>query len=333
MEKRFDVFGMCNALFDIQAEVDDDVLGELKLPKGTMMLLSEEEQRAIVPRVYTHIVNTEAGGSGANTMIGLALLGATACYTSRVGDDEHGQMYRDGLAQQGVRPNLGVGTGETGISLILITPDAQRTMGTFLGRSRDLRPEDVNLEDLRASRYLYVTGYLWDTDNQKEAVLHAMREANRAGVKVALSLSDPFCVGRHKDDFLRLLRAHVDVVFANREEAQALTDTDTPEAAAGALAGYADVAVVTLDADGSILRRGAEVHRIGAFPVHAVDTTGAGDMYAAGLLYGLARGLPLDVTGRIASYAAAQVVAKLGPRLERLDADEIARLQNGVGAP
>jgi AraC-like DNA-binding protein len=111
MEKRFDVFGMCNALFDIQAEVDDDVLGELKLPKGTMMLLSEEEQRAIVPRVYTHIVNTEAGGSGANTMIGLALLGATACYTSRVGDDEHGQMYRDGLAQQGVRPNLGSAKG------------------------------------------------------------------------------------------------------------------------------------------------------------------------------------------------------------------------------
>src|SRR5688500_357833 len=185
MEKKFDVFGMCNALFDIQAEVKDEELSELSLTKGAMMLISEEEQRAIVPRVYTQIVNTEAGGSGANTMIGVALLGGTACYTSRVGDDEHGGLYRDGLADKGVKPNLGVGAGETGISLILVTPDAQRTMCTFLGRSIDLRKEDVNVDDLRASRYLYVTGYLWDTENQKEAVLFAMQEANKAGVKVA----------------------------------------------------------------------------------------------------------------------------------------------------
>src|SRR5262245_28655622 len=167
MEKRFDVFGMCNALFDIQAEVTDDVLNELSLGKGGMTLISEEDQRAIVPRVYTEIVNTEAGGSGANTMIGVAMLGGTACYTSRVGTDEHGRLYRDGLARQGVKPNLGAGDGDTGISLILVTPDTQRTMCTFLGESRGLHPDDVNLDDLWVSRYLYVTGYLWDTENQK----------------------------------------------------------------------------------------------------------------------------------------------------------------------
>lgn len=316
---KFDVFGMCNALFDIQAEVADPVLSEVGLAKGSMTLLSEDEQRRIVPRVYDSIVNTEAGGSGANTMIGIALLGGTACYTSRVGRDEHGRMYRAGLASKGVQPNLGEGDGNTGISLILVSPDAERTMGTFLGQSRELRREDVNIDDLRASRYLYVTGYLWDTENQKEAVLYAMREANAAGVKVALSLSDPFCVGRHKDDFLRLLTDHVDVVFANKDEAMGMTDTETPLDAARALASYADVVAVTCDEAGSIVQSGDAVYEIPVFPVSAVDTTGAGDMYAAGLLYGLTQSLPLDRCGRIASYAAAQVVAQLGPRLDSID--------------
>lgn len=315
----FDVFGMCNALFDLQAEVREEVLAELNLEKGGMFLLEEEQQRQIIPRIYTEIVNTESGGSGANTMIGVALLGGTACYTSRVGNDEHGNLYRAGLQEKGVRPNLGVGDGQTGISLILITPDAQRTMCTYLGQARGLHRDDIRLADLQASRYLYVTGYLWDTDNQKEAVLYAMREANRAGVRVALSLSDPFCVNRHKDDFLRLIRDHVDVLFGNASEAQMLTDTDSPRDAVRALAAHSALAVVTMDDKGSLIQQGETVHEIPVYPVTAVDTTGAGDMYAAGLLYGLTHGLPHEITGRIASYAAAQVVAQLGPRLDRLD--------------
>ena len=325
----FDVFGMCNALFDIQAEVPEKTLADLNLAKGSMLLLSHEEQQQIVPRVYTDIVNTEAGGSGANTMIGVALLGGTACYTSRVGRDEHGVMYKSGLEIQGVKPNLGMADGTTGISLILVTPDAERTMCTYLGLSRELTADDVNVEDLRQSKYLYVTGYLWDTENQKEAVLHAMREANAAGVKVALSLSDPFCVGRHKDDFRRLLNDHVNVVFANQDEALALTDTDNARDAAKALAAFSDVVAITMDEKGSLLRAGEGEHEIPVYPVKAVDTTGAGDMYAAGLLYGLSQNLPLDVSGRIASYAAAQVVAKLGPRLESIDQTMIERLKAG----
>lgn len=326
---RYDVFGMCNALFDIQAEVKDEILGDLSLTKGTMSLIGEDEQRQIVPRIYTHIVNTEAGGSGANTMIGVALLGGRTCYTSRVGSDEHGTIYRDGLAAQGVKPNLGVVDGTTGISLILVTPDAERTMCTFLGLSRDLSRDDINVEDLRNSKYLYITGYLWDTDNQKEAVLFAMQEANQAGVKVALSLSDPFCVHRHKEDFLCLLRDHVDTIFANAQEAQALTDTSSPYEAAKALTQYANTVAITMDEKGSLLRQGESEYEIPVYPVQAVDTTGAGDMYAAGLLYGLSQGLPLDVSGQIASYAAAQVVAKLGPRLETIDQTKIEQLKNG----
>lgn len=323
---RYDVFGMCNALYDIQAEVTEDVFDELGIQKGGMFLIEEEAQRQIVSRIYTHIVNTESGGSGANTMIGVALLGGRTCFTSRVGNDEHADLYREGLSSKGVDPKMGTGEGDTGISVILITPDAQRTMCTFLGQSRHLRREDVDVEALRASKYLYVTGYLWDTESQKEAVLFAMREANRAGVRVALNLSDPFCVNRHKEDFRRLIRDHVDVLFGNREEAQALTDTDNPRDAVRALAENSDVAVVTMDEKGSLIRQGDREFEIPAFRVEPVDTTGAGDMYAAGLLYGLTRGLPLDVTGRIAAYAAAQVVAKLGPRLEGIDNAVIAQL-------
>lgn len=325
----FDVFGMCNALFDLQAEVPEALLDELGVQKGGMFLIDEQRQREIVPRIYNHLVHTEAGGSGANTMLGLSLLGGAASFTSRVGNDEHARLYRESLTGKGVKANLASGPGETGISLILITPDTQRTMLTFLGESLGLTANDVNVDDLQRSKYLYITGYLWDTDSQKEAVLHAMKQANKAGVKVAFSLSDPFCVHRHKADFQRLIRDHVDVLFGNYQEAEALTDTSDPDDACRALASHCEVAVVTLDDKGSLIRRGDELHRIPIYRVDAVDTTGAGDMYAAGLLYGLTRGLPLDATGRIASYCAAQVVAKLGPRLDRVDPAALALVRDG----
>ncbi len=329
--KRFDVFGMCNALFDLQAEVSDDLLGQVGLGKGGMTLLSDDEQKAIVPQVYRHIVNTESGGSGANTMIGVAQLGGKTAFTSRVGKDEHGRAYRAGLAKQGVEPNLGEGeTGETGVCLILITPDAQRTMGTYLGLSQGLEPDDVDTKGIADSQYLYVTGYLWDTDNQKDAVLHAMKAAKDAGVMVAFSLSDPFCVYRHKADFRELLQNYVDVVFANREEALAITDeTDVETAALKLAAMTGGLAAVTSDKDGSLLVRGDSVLRVPVYPVTALDTTGAGDMYAAGILHGLTIGLPLVKTGQIASYVAAQVVARIGPRLPEVDRAAIEGILRG----
>ncbi len=333
MSKRFDVFGMCNALFDLQAEVSEELLARVGLAKGGMTLLSDAEQKSIVPQVYRHIVNTESGGSGANTMIGVTQLGGSASFTSRVGADEHGRSYRDGLTKQSVKSNLGEGdAGETGVCLILITPDAQRTMGTYLGLARQLEPADVNEDDIRASRFLYVTGYLWDTDTQKEAVLHAMRAAKRAGdVRVSFSLSDPFCVMRHKADFQKLLSEYVDVVFANREEALAITDTDNVEDAALALAALTGgLAAVTSDKDGSLLAFGKEIVHIPVYAVHAVDTTGAGDMYAAGILYGLTQNLPLPVTGRIASYAAGQIVARVGPRLSAMDREAVEVIKRGL---
>ncbi|MEP6755868.1 MAG: adenosine kinase, partial [Chthonomonadales bacterium] len=318
-EMPYDVFGMCNALYDIQAETPASMLVELGVVKGSMTLIDHEQQAKMVAAVYSHLVNTEPGGSGCNTMIGIGQLGGTATYTSRVGSDEHGRMYREKMAQLGIKPNLGEEDGATGICLVLVSPDAQRTLCTYLGLSRSLQPEDVNIEDIKNSKYIYVTGYLWDTDNQKEAVLLAMREANKAGTKVSLSLSDPFCVNRHKEDFSRIVKEHVDLVFGNKDEAMALTDTDNPLDALRVLAEQCEIAVVTLDDKGSLIRSGDKVYEIPVFPVKAIDTTGAGDMYAAGLLYGVTHNLPLDKTGRLASYCAAQVVAKMGPRLEGID--------------
>jgi sugar/nucleoside kinase (ribokinase family) len=323
---------MCNALYDIQAEVSEEQLARLGYEKGGMFLIEEDRQRELVAEVYTQIVNTEPGGSGANTAIGVAQLGGTAVYTSRVGRDEHGDLYAKKLKERGVHPHLGVGEGETGICVVLITPDAQRTMCTFLGLSRTLVAQDVHVSNLAASRMLYVTGYLWDTENQKEAVLHAMHEAQRAGVQVAFSLSDPFCVDRHRDDFKEILKQHVDVLFGNFSECQMLTDTGDPHEAVRALSEHCSIAVVTMDDKGSLIRQGDTQYEIPVYPVQAVDTTGAGDMYAAGLLYGLTQGLPLDITGRIASWSAAQVVAHLGPRLPSLDHEQVMRIRSRVPA-
>ncbi|HLK59382.1 MAG TPA: adenosine kinase [Chthonomonadaceae bacterium] len=320
----YDVFGMCNPLYDIQAEIPESLLQTLGLQKGGMFLIDEEQQQALVAQVYSHIVNAESGGSGANTMIGIALLGGKACYTGKVGRDEHGTLYANKLREKAVTLCTEAGEGTTGICVVLITPDTERTLCTYLGICRELGPDDVDLDALRASKYLYVTGYLWDTETQKAAVLKAMREAKAAGVKVALSLSDPFCVHRHKADFLQIVREHVDLLIGNHEEAQALMDVETPHEAIRALQPYCDLAAVTLGAQGALLRAGDTVLEIPVVQVQPVDTTGAGDMYAAGLLYGLTHGLPLERTGHLAAEMAAQVVAKLGPRLEEFESALLA---------
>ncbi|GIV20725.1 MAG: adenosine kinase [Armatimonadota bacterium] len=325
----FDVFGMCNALVDVQAKVDETIIRELGLQKGGMFLIDDMQRRFLIEHLAERVVHSEAGGSGANTMIGVALLGGRACYTSKVADDEHGALYRYSLSEKGVKPNLAIGEGSTGVSFILLTPDAQRTMCTYLGASQQLRPDEVNIDDLRQSRYLYITGYLWDTESQKQAVLHAMREANKAGVRVAFSLSDLFCVRRHKPDFQRLLEQHVDVLIGNAAEAQELSGADNPHHAARLLADYCDVAVVTMDSRGALIRQGSTVYEIPAFRVQAVDATGAGDMYAAGLLYGMCAGFSLDVAGRLAAYTAAQVVTKMGARLESVEIPSYVLPQGG----
>jgi hypothetical protein len=314
---------MCNPLFDIQVEASDEVLNRFGFEKGGMYLVDQEKQRDMVKEVYTSIVNSEPGGSGANTVSAAAMLGSKTVYTGRVGNDEHAQMYSDGLQRWGVKPNLGQGEGETGICLVVVSPDAQRTMMTCLGCSQQLSRQDVSADDIKNSKFIYVTGYLWDTETQKEAVTYAMEQATQNGVKVALSLSDPFCVNRHQVDFRRLVRDHVNVLFGNSEEIRSLTGFESMDEAAKSLGELCETVAITLDSKGSMIVHNREVHSIPAYPVHAVDTTGAGDTYAAGILHGLAKGLPIPETGRLASRLAAKVVSKMGPRLTATELAEV----------
>lgn len=322
----YDVFGMCNPLYDIQAEVSDSTLDELNVQKGGMFLIDHDQQQAMVAKVYGKIVNAESGGSGANTMIGLSMLGGKGCYAGKIGNDEHGALYADSLRAKNVAVSVRTGEGTTGMCLVLITPDAERTLCTYLGICRELGPDDVDTEAISKSKYIYVTGYLWDTESQQAAVLRAMNSAREAGVKVALSLSDPFCVHRHKADFRRIIEDHVDLVIGNHEEAMALMDVDNPREAAAALSTFSEIAVVTMSGEGSLIRVGETVYEIPPRPIQPIDTTGAGDMYAAGLLYGITHDIPLDKTGRLASYVAAEVVSQLGPRLDTLDMAEVAKI-------
>lgn len=326
-----DVYGMCNPLYDLQAEIKHELLQELGFVPGSMNLIDHEAQRAIVPQVYDGIVNSAPGGSGANTIALLSMLGAKTAYTGQIGDDDHGQLYVAGLEKVGIKANLGRSEGNTGICLVLITPDSERTMLTYLGRALDLTERAIHRDDLAHSQYLYITGYLWDTPGQKEAVTAAMAHANATGVKVAFSLSDPFCVGRHSEDFHQLIENHVDVLFGNDAEILALTGKATVREAMDSLTGKCGLVAVTCGKDGSELATASEHVHIDAVPVTAVDATGAGDAYAAGILFGLVRGCGLRAAGEIASLVAGQTVAHLGPRLPSVDHDAIEAIIRSSG--
>ncbi len=319
----FDVFGMCNPLFDLQAEISEEALLESGYPKGSMSLIDEPAQQQLISAVRDYFVNSESGGSGANTMIGLALLGGTACFAGKLADDQHGNLYASKLADKNVVLVAPKGIGTSGTCVVLLTPDAERTMCTFLGICTELGPDDIDEEALKRSKYLYITGYLWDTDTQKAAVTKALQIAKDAGVKVALSLSDPFCVNRHKADFLNICTTYVNLLIGNGDEMQALTDTSNPQDAIKATAAICGMATVTLGAQGSLLRDGDQIIKISPYSSVPIDSTGAGDTYASGILYGLTHGLSFKRSGKIAGYLAAKVVSKLGPRLDTLNLDEL----------
>lgn len=310
-----DVYGICNPLIDLLSQVPDDFLQERKLEKNRMYLVPLEQQQTLLMALAAekHPVEFAAGGSGANTMIGIAQLGGRAAFTGKIGRDEHGRIYREKLEGQGVEACMGTGEGITGSSLILVTEDASRTMNTYLGMCQELSPEDLDLDALKRSQVLYVTGYLWDTEPQKEAVRFALQEARNNSIRIALSLSDPFCVNRHQLDFQELLE-QVDLVFANQEEAFLLTETSHSQDALDLLSARTETVVMTLGANGALVRTKGETFYIDPMKVRVEDTTGAGDAFAAGYLYGMTHGhTPLE-SGRIASSLAAAVIEQIGPR-------------------
>jgi sugar/nucleoside kinase (ribokinase family) len=309
------VVGIGNAIVDVLADTDDAFLDEQSLAKGSMTLVDVGRATDLYARMGSKVECS--GGSAANSMAGLASLGGQATYIGKVRDDALGEVFRRDIRAAGVAfdtPSATAGP-PTGRCLILVTPDAQRTMQTLLGASATLQPEDVDHAAVAEASITFLEGYLWDPEPAKRAFLRATGIAHAAGRKVALSLSDPFCVERHRDEFRDLVERHVDVLFANQDEVVSLYQTPTVDAAIARLRGQCEVAAVTRGAEGSIVLSRDGLLEVAAEPVErVVDTTGAGDLYAAGFLYGLSEGRDLATCGRIGSIAAGEIISHVGAR-------------------
>ncbi|HEX5531448.1 MAG TPA: adenosine kinase [Methylomirabilota bacterium] len=314
-EPELDVVGIGNALVDVLSQADEDEVTRQGLVKGTMHLVDEARARTLYEAMGPGV--EMSGGSAANTVVGVASFGGRAHYVGKVRDDQLGEVFGHDLRATGVGYDTPRATSgpPTGRCLILVTPDAQRTMSTFLGASVRLGPADVDPRLIARGRILYLEGYLFDPPEAQEAFRAAAAIAHEAGRKVALTLSDPFCVERHRAAFLDLVEHHVDILFANELEICALYQVRDFDAALPHVRGHCELAALTRSAKGSVLVNGSRMHVVRAHPVEAVvDTTGAGDLYASGVLYGLAQGLDLPTCGRLGSLAAAEVIAHVGAR-------------------
>jgi sugar/nucleoside kinase (ribokinase family) len=311
-----DVLGIGNAIVDVIAHAEDAFLDAQAMPKGGMALIDEARAESIYADMGAGI--QASGGSAGNTIAGIASLGGKPAYIGKVKDDVLGQVFRHDLRAMGVRFDTPAATDgpATARCLILVTPDAQRTMNTFLGACVNLTPDDIDEALVAAAGITYLEGYLFDPPHAKEAFRKAAKIARNAGRKVALSLSDSFCVGRYRDEFRALIEDHIDIVFANEDEITTLYQADLATAAA-AVSASAGIAAITLGAKGSLIASGSERVEIPVAKVtQVVDTTGAGDLYAAGVLHGLSRGLPLAECGRLGSIAAGEIISHFGARPE-----------------
>lgn len=331
-DAKYDVLGIGNALFDVLVRTDEAFLAKHGMAKGSMSLIDEARAAAIYKDMGP--ATEVSGGSAANTIVGIGSLGARAAYVGKVKDDQIGNLYVHDIRAAGVAFNTPAAKDgpATGCSYILVTGDGERTMNTYLGAAQDLSPADINLAEIAAARIVYLEGYLWDPPAAKEAFLKAARIAHVAGRKVALTLSDSFCVDRYRDEFLGLMRdGTVDIVFANESELHSLYMTSDFDTALKQLRNDVNLGVVTRSEKGCMVVSVEDAVAAPAFPVDkVVDTTGAGDLFAAGFLYGLARNLAYKQCGELGALAAAEVIQHIGAR-PQVSLKELAQ-QRGLTA-
>lgn len=312
-----DVLAIGNAIVDVLSHADDDFLDRHGLTKGAMTLVDADRAAALYAAMGPGV--EVSGGSAANTAAGIASFGGKAAFIGKVRDDQLGEVFSHDIRAAGVSfASAPAAQGEpTGRCLILVTPDAQRTMQTFLGAGGGLGPEDVDEALVAASRVTYLEGYLWDPPLAKEAFVKAAEIAAGAGRKVALSLSDSFCVDRHRAEFLDLVNNHVHILFANEAEITSLYEAGEFDEALQRVRGHCEIAALTRSEKGSVIVAGEEVHVLDAAPARQVmDTTGAGDLYAAGFLHGYTRGEAPAACGRLGGIAAAEIIGHFGARPE-----------------
>src|SRR6202022_2246262 len=315
-EAKYDVLGIGNAIFDVLVRTDESFLAAHGMTKGGMALIDEARAAAIYRDMGPAV--EISGGSAANTIVGVANLGARAAYVGKVRDDQIGRLYTHDIRAAGVAFETAAASDgpATGCSYILVTPDGERTMNTYLGAAQELMPGDIDSAQVAASSVIYLEGYLWDPKNAKEAFVKASTIAHDAGREVALTLSDSFCVDRYRGEFLELMRSGtVDLIFANEAELHSLYQTSDFDTAVKQLAKDVNLGVVTRSEKGCIVVAKDGITAVPAFPIdRMVDTTGAGDLFASGFLFGLARGAGHENAGRLGALAPAEVIQHIGAR-------------------
>jgi sugar/nucleoside kinase (ribokinase family) len=310
----YDVVCVGNALVDVLSHEDDDFIVRSGVERGAMTMVDADRSEEI----YAHMgpATEVSGGSAANTAAGIASFGGQAAFIGRVADDTFGKVFVHDLRSVGVHFDAPFATNglPTGRCLVIVTSDAQRTMCTYLGTANELDVAYVDEDLIAGAAVTFLEGYLWDQPPAKDAIRRASEIAHAAGRKIAFTLSDPFCVERHRAEFLELAESSIDILFANDHEITSLYEVDTFDAALQRVRGHCEVAALTRGGSGSVVVAGDEVHVIDPLPTDVVDTTGAGDLYAAGFLFGLTHGHDLPTCGRLASLAAAEVISHLGAR-------------------
>ncbi|MDU6372687.1 MAG: adenosine kinase [Bradyrhizobium sp.] len=331
-DAKYDVLGIGNAIFDVLVHADEAFLAKHAMTKGSMALIDEARAAAIYRDMGP--ATEMSGGSGANTIVGLASLGARAAYVGKVRDDQIGRMYSHDIRAAGVTFDTAPATDgpATGCCYILVTPDGERTMNTYLGAAQNLTAADIDPAQIAAARIVYLEGYLWDPKEAKEAFVKAATVAHDAGREVALTLSDSFCVDRYREEFLDLMRGGtVDIVFANEAELHSLYQTSDFDGALKQLREDATLGIVTRSDKGCVVVSNDGVIAVPAHPIETlVDTTGAGDLFAAGFLFGLVRKTGYEMAGRLGGLTAAEVIQHIGAR-PQVSLKELAA-QNGLKA-
>jgi len=315
---KYDVYGIGAALVDTEVEVSNEFLANAGIEKGVMTLVDESRQHELMDHLKDHLVGARraSGGSAANSMIATTLLGGRTFFSGKVADDDNGRFYLTDMKNAGVdTPATTLPQGITGKCLVMITDDAERTMNTFLGISETLSREQVDESALKTSQYLYIEGYLVTSPTGRDAAIHARQLAEQHGVKTALSFSDPGIVAHFRDGLKEMVGQQLDIVFCNESEAMSWAGTDSLQAAIPALKQAAKTFAVTCGARGALLFDGEDLIEVPGFPVKAIDTNGAGDMFAGTFLFGLTHGYSWADAGRLANFAASQIVTHYGPRL------------------
>ncbi|MBS3175854.1 adenosine kinase [Candidatus Woesearchaeota archaeon] len=328
MDKELDVISIENTLMDILIQVDDAHLAEFNLKKGSFHLIEEEKANQILQKFEHQKPKLTPAGSGANTIMGIANLGGKCILVGRVGKDPHGNMYEDIITKDKIHPRLiRCDKSGTGRCFSFITPDAERTFAVHLGAAVNLEKENILDEDIKKSKILHLTGYMLESPNLREIAVHAMEVAKENEVIISMDLADAHLIRRCKEDLWSMVKKYVNIIFVNEGEAEAFTDEKDPLDALKRLAAHCDIAIVKLGPKGSLIKSKNEIFHIQAYKTKVIDTTGAGDLYAAGFLWSYLQKKPLELCGKIGSFLAARVISQIGARIEQSMIDLVNKIE------